>query len=274
MVALRPEDGGQAVGEPGMREQLPGLEPEREVTDWGQSERLTALVEATVSRWLYAYWFRVETEGMERVPVSGGALLLANRSGQLPYDAAMIARAVRTGRSRSVHFAAANPHAEVPGLGMVVTKLGGVLAHPANLLRLLHDEGALVLGFPEPGVGKPLRARYRLGRFDRVELIQAALRAGVPIVPVAVLGAEEATPRLAALSPVRLPVFGRLPVTPPLPLPAKVRIRFLEPVLPRALGEAAWRDRGLAQELAQDIRALIQENVLELVASRRSVWLG
>jgi 1-acyl-sn-glycerol-3-phosphate acyltransferase len=101
------------------------------------------------------------------------------------------------------------------------------------------------------------------------------MRARAPIDPVAVLGAEDAQPIFANVNPLRrLTRLPRLPLTPILPLPAKFRIRFLEPVATGDLGDAPWLDQGLVQTLAQDIRALIQENVLELVAARRSVWLG
>jgi 1-acyl-sn-glycerol-3-phosphate acyltransferase len=101
------------------------------------------------------------------------------------------------------------------------------------------------------------------------------MRARVPIVPIAVLGAEEAQPVLAKLG-----VFGRLarlpylPLTPVVPLPAKFRVRFLEPVSTDDLGDSPWEDERLVGTLGEDIRALIQENLLELVAERRSVWLG
>ena len=116
------------------------------------------------------------------------------------------------------------------------------------------------------------RSRYRLRRFDGLDFVECAMRARVPIVPVAVLGAEEATPVLGALHPTRL--LPRLPLTTGVPLPAKFRLRFLEPVRTDDLGEQPWRDRALVSQLGEDVRALIQENVFELVAGRRSVWLG
>jgi 1-acyl-sn-glycerol-3-phosphate acyltransferase len=258
------------------REQLPGLEAEREVTDWGRSERIAALADGTVMRFLYHYWFRVEAEGLEHVPAKRGALLVANRAGQLPLDGAMIAKAVgdEDRLRRPVHLAATRTFAHLPGLGMAVTKLGGVGAHPANLHRLLFDERQLVLVFPEGSraPAKPLRSRYRVRRMDQVDFVQAAMRAAVPIVPVAVLGAEEAMPRLATLR--ALGRGPRLPITTGVPLPAKFRLRFLQPVRTHDLGEAPWRDPALAQELTEEIRGLIQENLFELVAQRRSVWLG
>jgi 1-acyl-sn-glycerol-3-phosphate acyltransferase len=151
---------------------------------------------------------------------------------------------------------------------MLQTKLGRVPAHPANIHRLLVDERQIVLAFPEGAAGraKPLKERYRLRPFDRGRLVQAALRAGAVIVPVAIMGAEEALPVLA-----RLP---RMPLVPSPPLPAKFRIRFLEPVPTGALPSRSWEHENVVQSLTEDIRALIQENLLELVSERRSVWLG
>jgi 1-acyl-sn-glycerol-3-phosphate acyltransferase len=151
---------------------------------------------------------------------------------------------------------------------MLQTKLGRVPAHPANIHRLLADERQLVLAFPEGESGrtKSLKERYRLRPFDRGRLVRAALRARAVIVPVAIMGAEEALPVLA-----RLP---RVPVLPPLPLPAKFRIRFLEPVPTEDLPPRSWEREDVVLSLTEDVRALIQENLLELVSERRSVWLG
>lgn len=270
--------GALADRDDGFRAQLPGLEPEREVSDWGRSERLGSLADATLLRFLYHYWFRVEAEGFQNLPATGGALLVANRAGQLPVDGAMIAKAIRDEHriARPLHVASARVYSDLPILGMLVTKLGGVLAHPANLHRLLFDEGQLVLAFPEgvEGARKPLRWRYRLRSFDALAFVEVAMRARVPIVPVAVLGGEEATPRLGSLRPLGRRLSPALPLTSGLPLPAKFRIRFLEPVRTDDLGDAPWRERDLVSGLGEDIRALIQENLFEMVAGRRSVWFG
>jgi 1-acyl-sn-glycerol-3-phosphate acyltransferase len=259
-----------------LREQLPGLEPDRRITDWGRSERIEGIVDRTLYEFLYQAWFRVEVEGIENVPAAGGALLVANHSGLLPSDGAMIAKAVREeqGRRRAVQLATDSPLAGLPGIGMLATKLGAVAAHPANLHRLLFDERQLVLVFPEgeQGSAKPISQRYRLRSFDRAPFVTTAIRARVPIVPVAVLGAEEALPRIVLPGVLRRLV--RLPLAAAVPLPAKFRIRFLEPVETDELDPDITGDPGFAQTLADDVRALIQENLLELVAQRRSVWLG
>jgi 1-acyl-sn-glycerol-3-phosphate acyltransferase len=255
-----------------LRRYLPGLEPDRHVTDWGRSERVESFVDRTLYDFLYHYWFRVEVDGIENVPAEGGALLVANHAGAVPPDAAMIAKAVREEhpRPRPVTFLTEHRLADLPGVGMLVTKVGGVPNHPANLHRLLFDEDQLVLVFPEGprGAGKPVSERYRLRRFDRVDFVRAAIDARVPIVPLAVVGAEEAVPVLARLSFLRrLTGLPRLPLAPVIPLPAKFTIRFLEPVY-------ADDDGAHPRALAEDVRALIQENLLEMVTGRRSAWLG
>jgi 1-acyl-sn-glycerol-3-phosphate acyltransferase len=259
-----------------LRAELPGLEADRQVTDWGRSERVEGLVDRTLYDFLYHYWFRVEVEGVENVPAESGALLVANHSGVLPSDGAMIAKAIRERHvnRRTTALATESDLAGLPGVGMLVTKLGAVAAHPANLHRLLFDERQLVLAFPEgrQGVRKPLGQRYRLRSFQNSVFVPTAIHARVPIVPIAVLGAEEALPRFAGLGPLRR--LTRIPLSTGLPLPAKFRIRFLEPVQTDGFDTASGRDPGFVDALQADIRALIQENLLELVAQRRSVWLG
>jgi 1-acyl-sn-glycerol-3-phosphate acyltransferase len=278
-----PGGGGQSAGvelapaaAEELRSHLPGLEPDRHLDDWGRSERVESLVDRTLYEFLYHYWFRVDVEGIENVPREGGALLVANHAGALPPDAAMIAKAIREEhpRPRPLTFLARPRLADLPAVGMLVTKIGGVTDHPANLHRLLFDEGQLVLVFPEGpgGAAKPVKERYRLRPFDHPEFVQAAIKARVPIVPIAVVGAEEAVPVLARFSFLRrLTRLPRLRLAPLIPLPAKFAIRFLEPVHVEATGPG---EDHRAQALAEDIRALIQENLLEMVSGRRSAWLG
>ena len=274
-------DPPQLPAPPEHRAHLPAIEPERHVTDWGRSERVETIVDRTVYDFLYHHWFRVEVEGIDNVPVDGGALLVANHAGAVPPDGIMIAKAVREAhpRGRAVHLAVDRSLRSIPALGSLATKIGVVSAHPANIHRLLFDEGQLVLAFPEGrgGARKPLKERYRMRRFAATsDFVDAAMRARVPIVPIAVLGAEEAQPVFARIGLLkRLTGLPSLTLTSPIPLPAKFRIRFLEPVDTAELAAAgAGRDPALMQTLSHDIRALIQENLLEMVAARRSVWLG
>jgi 1-acyl-sn-glycerol-3-phosphate acyltransferase len=271
------------------RSLLPAIEAERQVTDWGRSERVEGLIDRTVYDFLYHYWFRVEVEGIENVPAAGGALLVSNHGGALPPDAAMIAKAIKEEhpRPRMLHLTIEHFFKGYPGLSMLAAKLGGVPAHPANVQRLLHDEQQLVLVFPEgrKATEKLYKDRYRLRRFGRGGFVESAMRAGTPIVPVAVVGAEEAMPVFAQIRPLqRLTGLIYFPITPAFPhlgllgglayLPAKFRIRFLEPISTDQWGDEPWEDRALVQELAEEVRGRIQDELHDMLAERRSVWLG
>src|SRR3989440_2529245 len=272
-----------------LREHLPGLEPERRVTDWGRSERLENLTDRTIVEFLYRYWFRVEVRGIENVPAEGGALLVSNHAGALPPDAPMIAKAIKEEhpRPRPVHLTVEHFFKGYPGFAMLLPKIGAVPAHPANVHRLLYDEGALVQVMPEgrKASEKLYRDRYRLRRFGRGGFVATAMRAQAPIVPIAVIGAEEAAPIFAHMTALqRLTGLLYFPITPTFPhfrlagmlgyLPAKFRIRFLEPISTDEWGPDGAEDRGLVQTVAAEIRARIQDELVEMVARRRSVWFG
>jgi 1-acyl-sn-glycerol-3-phosphate acyltransferase len=273
-----------------MRELLPAIEPERRLNDWGRSERVEGFFDRTLYECFYRYWFRVEVEGIENVPAEGGALLVSNHAGALPPDAAMIAKAIREEHDppRPLYLTVEHFFKGYPGFSMLIPKIGGVAAHPANVHRLLADEQELVLVFPEgrKGTEKLFSERYRLRRFGRGGFVEAAMRAEAKLVPIALVGAEEAMPVFAQVEPLRrLTGLIYFPITPTFPwlgpfgmlayLPAKFRIRFLEPIDTVELGGAgAVNDKALVQTVAQEIRARIQENLHEMLARRRSVWFG
>ena len=281
---------GGEVATRDLRPYLPGVEPERTITDWGRSERVEGLLDRTVYEFLYRLWFRVEVEGVEHVPSTGGALLVSNHAGALPPDAAMIAKAIKEEhpRPRPLHLTVEHFFRGYPGFSMLLPKIGAVAAHPANVHRLLFDEEQLVLVFPEgrKGTEKLYRDRYRLGRFGRGGFVEAAMRARAPIVPIAVFGAEEAMPAFAQLGLLkRLTGLLYVPITPTFPhfgvlggmayLPAKFRIRFLPPVPTDDLAsDEPWEDKALVQSIAHEVRASIQEELYDMLAERRSVWLG
>jgi 1-acyl-sn-glycerol-3-phosphate acyltransferase len=270
-----------------MRSYLPGLEPERQLNDWGRSARVEGFLDRTIVDFMYNNWFRCEVEGIENVPAAGGALLVSNHSGALPPDAPMIAKAIKEEHAhpRPLNITVEHFFKGYPGFSMLIPKIGCVAAHPANVQRLLYDEQQLVLVFPEgrKGTEKLYKDRYRLRRFGRGGFVEAAMRARVPIVPVCVVGAEEAAPIFAHLTPLaKLSGLTYFPITPTFPhfgmlgmlgyLPAKFKIRFLEPFHFEA--EGLQEDKSLVQTVAQEVRARIQENVWEMVKKRKSVWFG
>jgi 1-acyl-sn-glycerol-3-phosphate acyltransferase len=255
------------------------------VDDFGRDPRATARWEPLLEL-LYTRWFRVETSGLEHVPARGAALLVANHAGTLPYDSAMILHAIRRDHPerRDVRPLIEDAVFHLPWLGPLINRIGGVRADPENAERLL-SRGELIAVFPEgvKGMGKLWRDRYRLQRFGRGGFVKLALRSGAPLIPVAVVGAEEALPMLGKVTwftgSIGLPY---LPVTPlfpwlgPLglvPLPSKWRLRFGEPIdLAKQYGPEAADDRLLVNRLADAIRAEIQQMVDELLASRKGAF--
>lgn len=286
-----PERRDEAPQEPDPRSLsrlIPADEPGRQIDDWGRSEAVFDLAEPVLN-FYYRYWFRVETDGLENVPAEGGALLVSNHSGALPPDAPMIMQAIRNEHPnpRPLYMLGEHWFKGYPGVGMLANKIGLVAAHPANAQRLLGDEGRLALVFPEgqKGSRKLYWQRYRLRRFGRGGFVKTAMRARVPIVPIAVVGAEEAMPIFAHLRLLqRMTGLIYFPVNHAFPhfglaaglmyLPAKFKIRFLEPVSLDEYAPEDAEDLALVQSLSERIRADIQREVDGLVSSRKSVWFG
>ncbi|MFN8104454.1 MAG: lysophospholipid acyltransferase family protein [Acidimicrobiia bacterium] len=238
---------------------------------WGRSEDVLRRVGPAFD-FLYDRWFRTEIEGLDNVP-AGGALLVSNHAGALPPDAIQIIWAIRRELDRSVYVLGENILSRLPVAGWIFRRIGGVEAAPSTARKLLGEEGRLGLVFPEgtKGTGKRWTERYRLQRFGRGGFVRVAMDAGVPIVPVAVLGAEEA-----------MPIFGRLdglanmigvpyvPLTSLVWLPVKFRIRVLEPIDVH-LGNS---DDHTQQMVSEDVRSVIQNALIDLLGRRRSVILG
>lgn len=258
-----------------------------DVDGWGRSERIRALARRLYDP-VYRRWFRVEWDGLDRIPREGGALLVANHGGAIPSDASVIMHGIERELGRPVYGLADNLFRSVPVIGTLWSRAGGVPASPDNAYRLLHDEQQLALVFPEGtnGTGKLARDRYQLCRFGRGGFVEIAMRAGVPIVPIAVVGNEEAmpiiwkSPALAKL--LRVPYF---PVTanqfvfgPVLglvvPLPSKFRLRVLPPVTFDVASNQDRYNRSMVFEEAEAIRASIQEAVYDMLRTRQSVWFG
>jgi 1-acyl-sn-glycerol-3-phosphate acyltransferase len=284
----QPRPASHAPDPRALRDLIPASDPSREVDDWGRSERVFSLVEPLLN-FYYRYWFRVEQEGIENVPSEGGALIVSNHSGALPPDAPMIMQAIRNEhpQPRPLYMLGENWFKGYPGVGMLANKIGLVAAHPANAQRLLGDEGRLVLVFPEgqKGSRKVYWQRYRLRRFGRGGFVKTALRAGVPIVPVAVVGAEEAMPIFAHVPTLqRLTGLIYFPVNHAFPhfgaaaglmyLPAKFKLRFLEPIHLDDYGPEDADDLELVQSIAERIRERIQREVDRITAERKSIWFG
>ena len=238
---------------------------------------------------LFERYWRVEVQGLGRVPATGPAILVANHSGALPVDGAMIVTAVRLAHSqpRPVRFLYDRFVDNLPGLGSLFRRVGGVAASYANAARLL-AAGHLVLTFPEgvAGVAKPFTERYRLRPFSS-SFVRLSLTHRAPIIPVAVVGAEEAYPLVARLEEAgRLFGVPYIPVTPffpllgvagALPLPTKWFIRFGKPI---ELYRMPMRDGAMnpalfpPRELARRVRRRVAGMVTRLRRRRQSIFFG
>jgi len=211
------------------------------VDEFGRDPRFAARVDPLLE-FLYTRYFRVEAHGLENIPAEGRAIIVANHSGTLPYDGAMIMYAVRRDSPdhRDVRPLVEDFVFHFPYLGTLMNRIGGVRACQENAERLL-EKGQLVAVFPEgeKGVGKLYRERYRLQRFGRGGFIKLALRTGSPIIPAAVVGAEEIHPMMGkitflarSLGVPYLPVTPTFPLLGPLglvPLPTKWTLRLARP---------------------------------------------
>ena len=257
-----------------------------DVDAWGRSERVRALAR-TLYDPMYRYWFRAEWEGLENVPTDGGALIVANHAAAIPSDAPVIMHGLEVELQRAVYGLAENLFRTLPVVGTLWSRTGGVPAHPDNAYRLLHDEQQLVLVFPEgaKGTGKHYRDRYKLRRFGRGGFVEIAMRAGVPIVPIAVVGAEESMPilfkskRLAKLLNIPyFPITANTLLMGPAGLvtyfPAKFKLRVLPPIHLDAEADQERYSRSRVMEESEKIREQIQVALYDMLRTRRSVWFG
>jgi 1-acyl-sn-glycerol-3-phosphate acyltransferase len=257
-----------------------------DVDGWGRSEHMRQIIR-TVYDPIYTYWFRTEWEGLERIPKTGGALLVANHAAAIPSDAPVIMHGIEKELGRAVYGLADYFFKGLPVAGTLWSRGGGVTAHPDNAHRLLHDEGQLVLVFPEgvKGPSKLYKDRYQLRRFGRGGFVETAMRAGVPIVPIAVVGAEESMPILARSGTLArllkipyVPFTANMALLGPLGLftylPAKFKLRVLDPIHFDVPPGQERYSRSRVMEESEAIRTGIQDALFDMLSRRRSIWFG
>ncbi|HXN59138.1 MAG TPA: lysophospholipid acyltransferase family protein [Acidimicrobiales bacterium] len=257
-----------------------------DVDEWGRSERTRAVVRALYDP-IYSRWFRTEWDGLEKIPTEGGALLVANHAGAIPSDAPVIMHGIEKELERPVYGLADYFFRTIPVVGTLWARAGGVSARPANAYRLLREQNQLALVFPEgtKGPSKSYTDRYQLRRFGRGGFVEIAMRAGVPVVPIAVVGSEEAMPVVFRLPSVAralgvpyAPITANLLTMGPLgivmPFPAKFKLRVLDPI---SFDVPADRDRYSKSRImdeSEGIRNQLQDAVYDMLRDRRSIWFG
>jgi 1-acyl-sn-glycerol-3-phosphate acyltransferase len=286
-----PEDTGPPPWEEALAESLAflrrRLEGDYAVDEFGFDADLTENVILPALRPLYRSWFRVETIGMDHVPDEGGALVVANHSGTLPLDSLMTMVALHDEHpaQRHLRMLGADLMFRLPVVGALARKQGSTLACTPDAERLM-SSGELVGVWPEgfKGIGKPFRDRYKLQRFGRGGFVAAALRTGVPIIPCAIVGAEEIYPKIGDIKPLArllgapyfpitplFPLFGPLGL---LPLPSKWYIEFGEPIRTDAIEPADADDPMTVFNLTDQVRETIQHTLYRLLSQRRSAFFG
>jgi 1-acyl-sn-glycerol-3-phosphate acyltransferase len=257
------------------------------VDEFGFDAELTENLVLPPLRALYEKWFRVTTHGVHNLPAEGGALLVCNHSGTLPLDALMTSVAVHdeTVGHRHLRGLGADLVFKVPLVGSFARKSGQTLACNPDAERLLR-KGELVGVWPEgfKGIGKPFASRYKLQRFGRGGFVSAALRTGVPIIPVSIVGAEEIYPKIGDIKMLArmlgLPYFPVTPFFPLLgplgaiPLPTKWSIEFGEPISTEGFDPEAEEDPMLVFNLTDQVRESIQQALYKRLSQRESVFRG
>lgn len=231
---------------------------------------------------MYRYWFRVESDGVERVP-PGRVLLIANHAGNtFAFDGAMIMGAMfleaeppRIPRGMAEYWLPT-----VPFFNVTMQRVGSVVGTAENCMQLLGlDEAIMVFPEGQRGFVKTYRQRYQLQRFG-LGFMRLALETETPIVPVGVVGGEEQSPGLANLRwlgrPFGAPAFP-ITLTFPwlgpaaaIPLPVKFRLRFGEPLVFE--GDSSDED-AVIEKKVEVVKQAIRDLVQEGLEARRS-WFS
>ncbi len=256
------------------------------VDDFGYDPELAREILLPIASKMFETYFRIRTLGITRIPPEGPALVVANHSGTVALDAAVLQSIIakQHPQGRPLRNVGADLVFQLPFVGPLARKTGNVLACDEDTYELLR-RGELVGVFPEgyKGVGKGWRERYRLQRFGRGGFMEVALRARVPIIPVAIVGAEEAYPMIGnAKGLARMLGYPYFPITPtfpllgPLgavPLPSRWLIEFGEPIPMDTYPEDAADDKMLVFDLADEIRDRIQQMLYKNLRLRGGAFL-
>lgn len=253
----------------------------QQTDDYGRDMNFVEAVQP-IAEWLYTDYWRVQTVGVNHIPDTGRALIVANHSGTLPFDGAMLNLAVHRNHKnqRFTRFLVEDFVFHSPFMGVTMNRLGGVRACPENANRLLSQDEIIAV-FPEgvKGLGKLYEERYQLSRFGRGGFVRVAAENDTPIIPCAIVGAEEIYPILwksdllaKSFNVPYLPITPTFPLLGPIgliPLPSQWVIAFGKPI---HVPKAVLNDPLKVHEWSMSVRDAIQRMLKILLKSRRSVW--
>ena len=242
-----------------------------EVDRWGKDAALAASLRP-LGDLLYDKYWRVRVEGAEQLP-KGPFIIVANHAGALPLDGPVLHLALQRERPdlEESRWLLEDQIFHAPFIGVLANRLGAVRANPENAMRLL-GEGRPLVVFPEGfhGLAKPFSERYQLKRFGRGGYVKIALRAGVPIVPAAIIGGEESMPLLGKL-PGGLFGVQYLPITLP-PLPARWHIRFATPVSMEGAPTEPEHDLAWVERKNLGVRDQIEAMLTDMLQHRERIF--
>ncbi|WP_340539710.1 lysophospholipid acyltransferase family protein [Nocardioides sp. GXZ039] len=253
------------------------------VDEYGFDAEITERFLMAALRPIAQQWFRIEVRGVENIPLDGGALVVSNHSGTIPVDGLMTMVSIHDTTGRFLRPLGADLVFKLPFVSSMARSTGATLACNEDAERMLAG-GELVGVWPEgfKGIGKNYSERYKLQRFGRGGFVSAAMRTGVPIVPLAVVGAEEIYPLVGNIPALaRLLGVPYIPITPffpllgPLgliPLPSKWLLEFGEPIRTDEYDRTAAEDPMLVFDVTDQVRETIQQTLYSLLMQRTSVF--
>ncbi len=253
------------------------------IDEYGFDAEVTQRFFMSALRPIAQKWFRIEVRGIENIPTEGGALVVSNHSGTIPVDGLMTMVSIHDHTQRQLRALGADLVFRMPVVSSMARKGGATLACSEDAERMLRD-GELVGVWPEgfKGIGKPFSQRYKLQRFGRGGFVSAAIRTGVPIVPLSVVGAEEIYPLVGNIPALaRLLGIPYIPITPLfpllgplglLPLPSKWLLEFGEPIRTDDYEPGAADDPMLVFDVTDQVRETIQQTLYSLLMQRQSVF--
>ena len=263
---------------------------------WSLENRAPQVIESLMPlwEWFYRYYFRVSSDGWHHIPQQGKVLLVGSHNGGLATPDMVMSMYDwfrRFGTQRRVYgLMHRNVWKISPSMAKIAERTGAIVAHPQMAIAALRSN-ASVLVYPggAQDVFRPYSQRHQINLAGRKGFIKLALREKVPIIPVISYGAHDTLfvlgdiyetvkqfhqwgmPWLLDTDPEVFPIYLGLPwgigfgPLPNVPLPAKIHIRILPPIILTRNGTKASRDRAYVDECYEIVVNRMQQGLDNLV---------